>query len=359
MFTKFIGALFGLSVIAGSLPAQDHDFGGKTIDLIVPFGPGGGSSVHARLIAGLLEEELPGEPTIVIRNIDGAGSVRGLNRFARYAAPDGLTLAAVGASSYLSYVLEDPTVEFPLAQFIPILASPSGFLAYGRADFELTGDPEHDLKHLQENMPTLAVDDPTSTDMMLLYCYDLLDIKVRAVWGVSGGEARQAFLRGETVINHDNIAMLESELEPMRKEGILVPLFTMGLRDENGEFGRDPNVPDTPSCPELYQIAHDRPLSGIEYDVYAAMYEVRMSVAKALVLPPDTPDRIVRTYHEAMARVLDRPELQDASARLVLGGYPQFTGEAAMRAHKSAVEISEPTKEALRAWLNDMLGVHL
>src|SRR3546814_15021270 len=76
----------------------------RTIEFIVPYGPGGGSSLHARLIASLLEQELPGGPTIVIRNVEGGGSVRGLNRFAKRAKPDGMTIAALGTSSYFHYM---------------------------------------------------------------------------------------------------------------------------------------------------------------------------------------------------------------------------------------------------------------
>src|SRR3546814_2921675 len=93
-------ALLGVAGFAGEVLAQEIDFTGRTIEFIVPYGPGGGSSLHARLIASLLEQELPGGPTIVIRNVEGGGSVRGLNRFAKRAKPDGMTIAALGTSSY-------------------------------------------------------------------------------------------------------------------------------------------------------------------------------------------------------------------------------------------------------------------
>src|SRR3546814_19778078 len=66
------------------------------------------------------------------------------------------------------------------------------------------------------------------------------------------------------------------------------------------------------------------------------MYDVRMSVAKTIVLPAATPDPVVSTYHKAMARVIERPELDLPSARLVLGGYEQLIGEAAGRTHRAA-----------------------
>src|SRR3546814_6889997 len=121
--------------------------------------------------------------------------------------------------------------------------------------------------------------------MIILYCYDLLGIDLKAVWGVSSGEARQAFARGESQVNHDSISTWERDLLPMREEGVLVPLFTMGHRDAAGEIGRDPALPDIPSCPELYELVNGHPLSGLQREVYEAIEDVRLSDDKTPDLP--------------------------------------------------------------------------
>ena len=69
------GAALALS--AGTARAQAVNFAGKRITMIVPYQEGSGSTIHGRLFAMALEKSLPGNPTIVIRNIDGGGSVRG------------------------------------------------------------------------------------------------------------------------------------------------------------------------------------------------------------------------------------------------------------------------------------------
>ncbi len=337
--------------------AQEVDFSGKTIELIVPYGEGGGSSVHARLLAPLLEEELPGHPTIIIRNIEGGGSVRGINEFAARAKPDGLTIAALATGTYYSYILGEETVQYPLADFIPFLTSPYGVVSYGLTSFGLTGDPEHDVKYLQEHKAVYVGDGPADADMPVLYCFDLLGIELNGVFGVSRGESRQAFMRGESQVNYDNMASWDNELKPMVDDGTMVTLFTMGFQNENGEVVRDPVLPDTATCPELYEIVYGEPMSGVEKEVYENMFAIRMVTAKTLVLPAGTPDDIVQTYQAAIERVVARPELQSAAAQLELGGYPQGTGEVAIEGHRTASVMSPEAKAELDRWLKDVWNI--
>ena len=364
---RLIGRRFALATIAtfsisaatlaGEPPDNaDVDFSGLTIELIVPYNAGGGSSLHAQVVAMLIRDQLRGRPSIVTRNVGGAGSVRGLNRFAREAKPDGRMIAALGTASYFAYLFGSPLVEYPLDRLIPILSSPSGVIAYGRRDYGLTGDPVRDVLHLQAHAPMHAGDDPASGDLPVMYCYDLLQIHPRAVWGVSRGEARQAFLRNEAQVNHDSLPVWQSDVEPLFRSGELVPLFTLGFRDLSGRIGPDPNWPDVPSCPMLYELVNGKPLEGVEREIYDMLHALRMLVAKSIVLPPETPPAILRSYQQAIERALNRPELLSPAAQRELGGYPQLTGGAALEAHRTALAISPEARDYLLEWLERTWG---
>ncbi len=80
-------------------PAQAVDFAGKRIEWIIPFPEAGGTDVWARFFVDPLSRELPGKPTIIIRNVPGGGSVTGANMFAQRAKPDGLMLLGTSAST--------------------------------------------------------------------------------------------------------------------------------------------------------------------------------------------------------------------------------------------------------------------
>ena len=87
-------AFAALAIAAGLAHAQDYP--NKPIRMIVPYPPGGGTDVVARIVNEKLSQEL-GQP-IVIDNRGGAGGSVG-TEIASKAAPDGYTilLASVGA----------------------------------------------------------------------------------------------------------------------------------------------------------------------------------------------------------------------------------------------------------------------
>ncbi len=74
------------------------DFPTKNITIIVPFKPGGGFDLQARIIAPFIEKYLPKKVSVVIQNVDGAGGRLGASQLAKSKA-DGYTLGVVGLES--------------------------------------------------------------------------------------------------------------------------------------------------------------------------------------------------------------------------------------------------------------------
>src|SRR5262245_65775480 len=67
-------------VIAPSPAAAQADFyKGRTIELIVSTGVGGGLDANARMVARHLVNHIPGQPAIVVKNMPGAGHIRAAN----------------------------------------------------------------------------------------------------------------------------------------------------------------------------------------------------------------------------------------------------------------------------------------
>ncbi len=62
---------------------------GKRVNLIVSYGPGGGYDVYARVLARHIGRHIPGNPSIVVQNMPGAGSLRGANYLYNVAPKDG------------------------------------------------------------------------------------------------------------------------------------------------------------------------------------------------------------------------------------------------------------------------------
>ena len=330
--------------------AQGVNFSGQRITMIIPYQEGSGSTIHGRLFATALEQQLPGNPTIVVRNIDGGGSVRGINQFQIDAQPDGSIFAAIATGTFFQYILEDPAVAYPLPDFKPFLSSPFGLLIYGRADLTESEDPVENVRHMLENPPVYGGSGATSSDLPALLSIDLLGIEPNYVFGLSNAETRAGFERGEFSLNYDNMASWSQAVEPLVDEGVARPLFTFGF-EENGEIVRDPMLPDVPTFLEVYEAIHGEPLSGIEYNVWKALFDVRVMGSKMLVLPADTPDDIVAVYTEAVDAALQSEALQGPQADLVIGAYPQSTGTAAKAVFDGGLAMTDEEK----AWLFDWL----
>src|ERR1700759_3117800 len=79
---------------ANAEDSQDF-YKGKTLTTIVGFGVGGGYDSYARLLAYYLGKYIPGQPRIIVQNVDGAGSVRAANYVNSTAPKDGTVIASV------------------------------------------------------------------------------------------------------------------------------------------------------------------------------------------------------------------------------------------------------------------------
>src|SRR5580765_6299513 len=70
--------------VAAWSPAKAADavadfYKGKTVQVLVGFGPGGGYDLYARTLARYMGKHIPGNPTLVPQNMPGAGGVKAMN----------------------------------------------------------------------------------------------------------------------------------------------------------------------------------------------------------------------------------------------------------------------------------------
>jgi tripartite-type tricarboxylate transporter receptor subunit TctC len=97
--------------------SQTPFYQGKTILLIVGLAPGGGYDLYSWVIARHLGKHIAGHPTIVVENMQGAGSVIAANYMFKAARPDGLTIGHILGGLFLQQLLENPAIEFDGRKF--------------------------------------------------------------------------------------------------------------------------------------------------------------------------------------------------------------------------------------------------
>jgi tripartite-type tricarboxylate transporter receptor subunit TctC len=96
-------AFFVCAALVGSGHAQYYK--GKTIHFNVGLSAGGGFDVYTRLIGRHFSKHVPGNPSIVVDNVTGAGGLILANQFYNNAKPDGLTIATYPGPIILRHVL--------------------------------------------------------------------------------------------------------------------------------------------------------------------------------------------------------------------------------------------------------------
>jgi tripartite-type tricarboxylate transporter receptor subunit TctC len=95
-------------VAVASAHAADY-YAGKTVELVVGGDAGGGYDIYARTLARHFAKHIPGNPTIVVKNMPGAGSTRAGAFVSSVAPKDGTSLAALMPGAIIGPLLEDKT----------------------------------------------------------------------------------------------------------------------------------------------------------------------------------------------------------------------------------------------------------
>jgi len=72
-------AVFAASAPASATESIAEFYSGKSIALLIGFGPGGGYDAYARVLARHLGKYIPGNPTILPQNMPGAGGLAAAN----------------------------------------------------------------------------------------------------------------------------------------------------------------------------------------------------------------------------------------------------------------------------------------
>ena len=352
MITHFTRLTLAACVaLATALPAaaQNVDFSGKTITMLVPFPTGGGVDLWARFNQPLLARHLPGKPTVVVKNMPGGGSTAGANFFQVTAKNDGLTLLMSSASTQFPYLLGDPRVKYDYQDWRVVLAAPTGGAAYVSSKFGAKSIK--DIDKLRGKELFFASPGPTALELVSLLGFRLVDLNVNHIFGVVGrAEGLLGFERGEFTIDSQTTTAYLRRSQGLVTEGRATPLFSWGVLDKNGQLARDPNFPDLPHIGEAYEIVHGKKPSGIEWDAFMAFLVSGFPAQKLMVLPKTTPDNIVEAYRQAVRDLLKDPDYL-AKRDEVIGEYEQVTDAEAERLYKAGTTIAPEAKAWVRQFL--------
>src|SRR6202451_3407360 len=131
MTRTMLAALLALAVVLpGSAQAQYYK--GKTIIMIVNYPPGGPTDIEGRIVAQHLPPHIPGQPTIIVKNIGGGSGLLSSNELGD-ATPDGLTIGFF-TLDVMAELTDNPSVRTRFSDFVLIAGVESPLVIYMRKD---------------------------------------------------------------------------------------------------------------------------------------------------------------------------------------------------------------------------------
>ena len=331
-----------------SIGNADVNFAGKTVTWVVPFKEGGGTSRFARFIQPFLKKYLPGNPDVQIMHIPGGGAIKGSNYFEKNAKADGTFIFGCSTSVIVNVATGNPLVKYNLSEYRPVVLLPQNTHWFTRSDL---AEP-HDLSKIKERKLVLyALKTPASADLFHIWIYEKLGIKgAKPIPGLSSSGGYQAFLRGEIHLSSHGAANYVKKVKPEIEKGKVVDLMTLGIIGADGSVSRNPLAPNAPTFPEMYEKVNGKKLEGADLEAYYAIGAAWSQASKAMMLPKDASDEIVKAYRDAAIKMTNDPEFK-AKAVKALGPFPLIIGEEAGEIIKKAAVFSDTTKKQLNAAL--------
>lgn len=122
-FRTPLSCIIAVAAIAAIGPARGQDtveqfFRGKAINIYVGSSAGGGYDTYGRLVARHLGKHIPGQPTIIVQNMPGAGSNKAASYIFGVAPKDGTAIGAIFPGAILQPLMGDTTVQHEPNKFI-------------------------------------------------------------------------------------------------------------------------------------------------------------------------------------------------------------------------------------------------
>jgi len=304
---KAIALMVGMLAV---LPAWAQDWPAKPVRFIVPYPPGGGTDVIARIVQSRLTEAL-GQP-IVIDNRGGAGGVLGTDAAAK-AAPDGYTFLFTLSSHTINPLLYKLSFDIE-RDFTPvtlIVSVPQLIAAYPGAHIESLWDVVAMAKAHPESLHFASVGNGTPSHI----AGELLKLKTGAdlvhVPYKGGGPAVADTLGGQVPLV---IVTMPAALSHVRAGKLRALAVTTSRRN--------------PGAPEIPTVAETLKIPDYEVDSWYALFA-----------PAKTPPEIVSRMQKEIARTIQLPEVKQKLLEQggdVVGSTPE--------------ELDKVVKGELRRW---------
>jgi tripartite-type tricarboxylate transporter receptor subunit TctC len=265
------GAIFSLLLLTTPAAAQPggDTFAGKSVAMIIGFGPGGGYDLWGRTVGRHIGRHLPGAPTVIPQNMPGAGSYAAASYIFNIAPKDGSVLGIIARDAALG-----PLSGASGARFDPTRLS-------------WIGTPT------KETNVCIAYHTSQVKSVLDLYDKQLIGMKFKLVGGFpASSDVFLAMERGEVegiCESLDSIKIRRPDWIPTRKISILF------------QGGAAPN-PELDGVPFVLDLA----LTGEQRQAIEFLY-AGQGIGRPFVAPPDLPPDRLKMLRDAFKATMTDP----------------------------------------------------
>jgi tripartite-type tricarboxylate transporter receptor subunit TctC len=304
--TSLLGWLAALLILlpaaAPADPVADF-YRGKTVTIYVGFGPGGGYDAYAQLLGQHIRRHIPGEPTVIVKHMPGAGSLTLMNYLWTVAPRDGTAFGIPASSAAFAPLIGSPqekaAAKFDAAKFT-WLGSLEKFTPIGLA-WHTTGiKTVDDVKRRPLRFGSSGA--ASGGELYAQLLNDLLGTKLVSIRGYRGSnDITLAIERGEldgfvgwcwTCMKADKPQYLDDKL---------VNVFV--------QFGRDADATahGVPSALDLVTEAKDRQV--------VQLILANLALSRPFVAPPGLPPERAAALRQALLATAADPAFLAAAKR--------------------------------------------
>jgi tripartite-type tricarboxylate transporter receptor subunit TctC len=293
--SALLAALWLTSPAQAQSPADFYK--GKTVELYIGYSVGGGYDLYARMLARHMGKHIPGSPTVVTKNMEGAGSLRLTNWLYRVAPKDGTVFGIIGRGTGFDPLLGNKSAQFDATKFTWIGSANNEVsicVAWHTAGITKFSDL------LTKELVVGGTSASADTDQFPKIVNGVLGARFKIVTGYPGGnEIGLAMERGEVQgrcgWSWSSVKSTHPQWYEQKKFHILVQLA----------LSKHPDLPDVPLIVDLAKTDTEREILKLIF--------ARQVMGRPFLAPPDVPrDRSEALRKAFMDTMQDKEFLADA-----------------------------------------------
>ncbi len=276
--------------------AEDY-FKGKTLNIVVGFGPSGGYAIYCRQLVSYWNKYIPGNPNVICQFMPGGGGVKAANYMYNVAPKDGSTLGMISDYAAVAQLMRPGKMKYDVREFKWVgVMVPSNPLLTATDVAAVKKFDDLYTKELKLGVTGKLAQSGINASLM----NELLGTKIRLIAGYkSTGKVALAMQSGEVEATMSSWISLKARAKQLFDSGKFVPIVQVGYK----------KAKDLPNVPLMRDAAKDEKSRQV-LDLASGAAPFGRSVS----VPPGYPAHLLAAMRAAFDRTMEDKEFLKTAA---------------------------------------------